>query len=247
LLTKDKSLSRGTINNKLNRLRVFYRFLNRRHLAVDNPFALVGGLKTGKTVPKNVLSVADMGKLLDNFAVKRPGDVMLKVLVELLYGSALRISEAEALVLSDVDFAGGFIQVTNFKENGKKWRCPATEASLKTLKVYCGKVRSLLLNTEELKAGRLFPRERGKTTLRCRLNGKLSCECRRLGLKRITSHGFRHSAATHLLRSGAGIREVQALLGHERITSTQHYTRVVKEDLKRVVETCHPRGGLNED
>jgi integrase/recombinase XerD len=76
------------------------------------------------------------------------------------------------------------------------------------------------------------------------LNAKLARECKRLGLKRITTHSFRHAAATHLLRSGAGIRAVQAFLGHKRIGCTQRYTHVVTEDLKEVLASFHPREAL---
>jgi site-specific recombinase XerD len=246
LLTGAKNLSRSTINNKLNRLRVFYEFLSRRRLIPSNPFAHTGSLHTGRSLPKNILSVSDMGKLLDNFSLKRTTDFMLKALVEILYGSALRIAEAEALKLEDVDFEAGVIRVTNFKENGKKWKCPAAEVSLRTLKNYLLTTRCKLLTAEEIEAGYIFPQAKGKTTLRCMLNNKLFAECRRLGLKRVTSHCFRHSCATHMLKSGAGIREVQALLAHERIKSTQRYTHVVKDDLKAVIATCHPRGGGTE-
>jgi integrase/recombinase XerD len=73
------------------------------------------------------------------------------------------------------------------------------------------------------------------------VNHKLERECKRLGLRRITSHSFRHSAATHMLRAGAGIRSVQAILRHKEIGTTEVYTRVVKEDLKKVIAGYHPR------
>jgi len=240
LLTKEKALSRGTINNKLTRIRSFYEFLFIKRLIHTNPFNQTGGLYTGKSIPKHILSVEDMGKLLDHFGIKRMTDIMMKSIVELLYGSSLRISEAVALKVTDIDFEGGFIFVTNVKENGKKWKAPATEVSLRVVKKYIKSAREKLLSKAGLEAGYLYPQKKG-TTLRCMLNGKLKRECRRLGLTTITCHSFRHSSATHMLRNGAGIRQVQALLGHERISSTERYTRVVKEDLKRVVITCHPR------
>lgn len=240
LLTKERAISRGTINNKINRLRTFYEFLTIKRLIHANPFKQTGSLHTGKTIPKHILSVEDMGRLLDNFGIQRFNDIMMKSIIEFLYGSSMRISEAAALKIADIDFEGGFILVTNFKEDGKKWRSPATEVSLRVVKSYMNKARYTLLTPAELKAGYLYPQKK-EPTIRCMLNAKLKRECRRLGLKTITSHSFRHSSATHMLRSGAGLREVQALLGHERIRSTERYTRVVKEDLKKVVKTCHPR------
>jgi len=240
LLTKEKALSRGTINNKLVRIRSFYEFLFIKRLIHTNPFNQTEYLSTGKSIPKHILSVEDMGKLLNHFGIKRMTDIMMKSVIEFLYGSSLRISEAAVLKVDDIDFEGGFILVTNVKEDGKKWKAPATEVSLREVKKYMKQARKRLLSEAELETGYLYPQKK-ETTLRCMLNGKLKRECRRLGLTTITCHSFRHSSATHMLRNGAGIRQVQALLGHERISTTERYTRVVKEDLKRVVTNCHPR------
>jgi integrase/recombinase XerD len=246
LLTKEKALSRGTINNKLNRIRSFYEFLTIKRAVHANPFQQTVNLTTGKCIPRHILSVEDMGRLLDHFGIRRLSDIMMKAIIEILYGSSLRISEAAVLKVEDIDFEGGFILVTNFKENEKKWKTPATEVSLRVVKHYMSKARDKLLGAGDLKAGYLFPQKKG-TTIRCLLNAKLKRECRRLRLKTITCHSFRHSSATHMLKNGAGIREVQAMLGHERIGSTERYTRVVKEDLKRVVKNCHPRERSEND
>ena len=240
LLREEKNFCRGTINNQLNRVRSFYRFLLRKRLIYENPFTGLKGLKTGRTLPRNILSVEDMGILLDSFGLQRSSDFMMRSIIEFLYGSVLRISEACALTVADLDFDRGSITITDFKNGGKRRRCPATEASMKITRVYLGSFRDALTTEEERKKGLLYP-QKGETALLCMLNNKLKRECRRLGLKEITTHCFRHSAATHMLRAGAGIREVQALLGHSKITSTEVYTHVVKEDLKKVVESCHPR------
>jgi site-specific recombinase XerD len=247
LLTGEQNLSRGTINNKLNRLRSFYRFLFKKRIIPANPFSHLECLRTGTTISKNILSVEDMGKLLDGFSIMSLSDWMLKSVLEFLYGSSMRISEAEALKLSDIDFDTGMIIVTNFKDHGRKWKCPATEVALRTARKYMKTAREKLLKTADLENGYLYPRHKGKTSIRCMLNAKLKSECRRLGLKPVTSHAFRHSSATHMLKAGAGIREVQMMLGHRKITSTQTYLRIVKEDLKTVLSTYHPRERLARD
>jgi len=240
LLREDKNLSRGTINNKLNRVRSFYRFLLRKRLIYENPFTRLCGLKTGRSLPRNILSVTDMGILLDSFGLKKNSDFMMRSIIEFLYGSALRVSEVCALKDSDLDFEHGSITVTDFKNGGVQRKSPATESSMKIAREYIKDFRKIMTTPEERNKDFLYP-QKGETALRCMLNNKLKRECLRLGLKEITTHCFRHSAATHMLRSGAGIREVQALLGHSKITSTEVYTHVVKEDLKRVVTACHPR------
>lgn len=240
LLEAEAGLSRLSINNKLNRLRKFYGYAYRKRLVYSNPFAAVHAVRTGISLPKNILNVGDMGKLLDSFGLLTHNDIMAKAIVELLYGSALRISEAESLTLSDIDFEAGTLHITDWKNGGIRMKRPATEASLRFLAKYMRDAREKLLSESDLAEGRLFPKK-GFTSVRRVINRKLRNESRRLGLKKITSHSLRHSAATHLLRAGAGIREVQEMLGHKNITSTEAYTRIVKEDLKDAIGKFHPR------
>jgi site-specific recombinase XerD len=240
LLEAEAGLSRFTINNNLNRLRKFYGYAYRKRLVYSNPFAAVHAVRTGISIPKNILNVGDMGKLLDSFGLMTHFDIMTKAVVELLYGSALRISEARELTLKDIDFEAGALHITDCKNGGVRMKRPATEASLRFLKRYIRDSREKLLTESDLAEGRLFPKK-GCTSVLSVVNRKLVNESRRLGLKKITSHSFRHSAATHLLRAGAGIREVQEMLGHRNITSTEAYTRILKEDLKEAIGKFHPR------
>lgn len=235
----ETSLSWATINNKTNRLRSFYRYLLISHKVLTNPFDGLQGLKTGKSLPKNIVSPEDYEKLVSSFRVMKRHDVMLLALIELLYGSALRISEAASLKEQDIDFDSRIIMITDHK-NQRERKLPATEAALVSIRSYNESVRSSLLTDTELLAGFLFPQKKG-TSLRVLLNSRLKNECRRQGLPLITSHSFRHSAATGMLKNGAGIRHVQEFLGHKSIISTQRYTHLVSDDLKKVIENCHPR------
>ncbi len=239
LVTED-NLARGTVNNKLNRVRNFYRFLVKKDYVFKNPFKTIKNIKTGFSLPKSILSVEDMGKLLDNFAIHRDYDLMLKSVAELLYGSGLRISEAARLCLEDIDFENCSFWITQSKNQGKRKKVLCNHHSLNVLKQYLKYTRPKLLNPIELKTGFIYP-QINVASFALALNDKLKRECQRQGLKVITSHGFRHSVATHLLRSGAGIREVQAFLGHANITNTEIYTHVVKDDLKKVINQHHPR------
>lgn len=236
LFTGDKSLSRPTINNKLNRVKNFYGFLLKKGYIGSNPFYRLENLKCCKSLPKNILSVGEMGKLLDNFSILTDDDIMLKSIVELLYGSGLRISEVVCLKLSDIDFESGYITITESKNNDKRRKVVAGEVSLRLLKDYINHLGDKINSNSSF----IYPQKK-EGTIKNQLNAKLKRECRRLNLKTITSHSFRHSVATHILRAGVGIREVQEFLGHKKIASTEIYTRVVQEDLKNIIEKCHPR------
>jgi site-specific recombinase XerD len=241
LLTKQTGCSRGTINNRLNRIKSFYRFLvKKRHIATSPFDAYFRGLKRGWIIPKNILGVDDVGKLLDNFAVKTDIDLMAKSMIELLYGSALRISEVGSLTLDDIDFDRNTVYITDKKGGGGRRKLPASEASMRAVKAYIAHSRNRLTSARDRELGYLYPQRKEGANKRM-LNSKLQKECGRLGLKVVSTHCFRHSAATHMLLAGAGLRAIQALLGHNRIATTEMYTHVVKEDLKNVVAQFHPR------
>jgi site-specific recombinase XerD len=231
--------ARATVNNVMNRLRRFYRWAVKRRLITTDPFAALRSLPTGRSLPRGILSVPDMGILLDRFALRTERDLMVRSVVELLYGSALRVSEAESLRVSDVDFEAGVILIHE-RKTGVSRKVPASEASLLALREYIEYGQAACTTEADRQEGFVFP-QGGTTTLRCAVNAILRRECRRLGLKQITTHSFRHAAATHLLRSGAGIRQVQAFLGHHSICSTERYTHVLTEDLKTLIACWHPR------
>jgi site-specific recombinase XerD len=240
LLTRKEGCARGTINNRLNRIKSFYRFLVKKGIVACSPFdAYYRGLKRGMIIPKNILGVEEMGKLLDNFAVKTDIDVMAKSMVELLYGSALRVSDVGPLREEDIDFERNTVFITDAKE-GVRRKLPATEVSMKTLKAYIARSRDRLTSERERSERYIYP-QRKEGANKTMLNMKLKKECARLGLKVVSTHCFRHSAATHMLRAGAGLRAIQAFLGHIRIATTEMYTHVVKEDLKAMVAKYHPR------
>ena len=242
-LVTEKNLSRGTVNNKLNRLNNFYRFLLKKNHIQRNPFYGTERLKVTKSLPKKILSIDEMGKLLNNYSIRNDYDVMTKSIVELLYGSGLRISEAVTLKLDDIDFENETIYITESKNNDLRRKCMTNRYSLNAVKEYIKYTREKLVSKDE---DYLYPIQPVGNYV-CLLNSKLEKECKRLNLPVISTHCFRHSVATQLLRAGAGIREVQAFLGHKSIKTTEIYTRVVKEDLKKVIEKYHPRENMEEN
>jgi site-specific recombinase XerD len=136
-------------------------------------------------------------------------------------------------------------------KGGKDRNVPLTAAAAEAIAAYLVKGRTALLGIERQGGGifpakasrRLFLSERGGALYRATLNALVRRWGERAGLKkRVTCHIFRHSVATHLLRRGADIRHIQALLGHGSLSTTERYTRVEISDLQRVVRRAHPRG-----
>jgi len=240
-LVSDKSISRGSINNRLNRIRCFYRYLLLKNHIVKNPFKGLKSLKLGTSIPKNILSVDDMGLLLDNFSVKSDHDLLLKSVAEIMYGSGLRINEVVKLKLTNIDYEKESIVITASKSNGSQRKVITNKNALNVLNEYLKYSRKKLMNKTEIEEGFVYPQVKVGSYV-VKLNRKLKSDCERHGLKVITSHGFRHSVATHIFRSGAQIKEVQEFLGHKKIINTQIYTHVLKDDLKRVLNQFHPRG-----
>ncbi len=232
-------LNRKTINRKLGIVKGFYRFLERQGAIAQTPFYYQKPLKTGRTLPKSVPNPTDLDLLIKNFSIFSQSDRMLKTMIEILYGSGLRISEVVALRLEDIHGESQTLTIHE-KKTGKVREAPATYASIQAIRTYLDDIRPRIMNASELSETFLFPQQ-GDTTIRCKMNRRLKRECMRLGLPVLTSHSFRHAAATHMLKAGAGIRLVQSFLAHENIASTEVYTHLVKEDLKDLIHNLHPR------
>ena len=221
-----------TVNKQIAELRCFYRYLVSVGRSAHNPFDLVEKLREGVSVPKNVLTVKQMGRLLRGVEVKSKTDLKFAVVLELLYATGARISEIEGLERKDIRLPDGYIVIRDDKTRRDRY-APLTEYAERLLTLYLAAV-PLCGNGLVFLSGkpRTFNRWMSERLAR------LSC---RLGLPRVTCHSIRHTIATQLLRAGAGIRQVQEYLGHERTKNTEVYTRILTEDLKRSVEHCHPR------
>ncbi len=225
-----------TINAILAHTKSFYGFLLKAGIAGSNPFAEVERMAEAKKLPRNILSVEEMGKLLAGFAVESREDFTFLTALELLYSTGCRISEIENLSEEDTRSVPGCIVVRNDKE-GQDRIAPLTERAAGLLDLYMKHV---------YEGGSVFGRGKRRTFNRW-VGYRLAGLCARLGLPLLTCHGIRHTIATHLFRAGADIREVQEFLGHRRLKNTEVYTRVLTEDLKDVIEKNHPREKEDRD
>jgi site-specific recombinase XerD len=217
-----------TINWKLSHLKHFYSYLVSRGIVLMNSFVNVERMRESKKVIKNVYTIKQMKRLLSGIQVESLLDFKFKVVVELLYATGMRIAELEQLTTKDIDVKEGWLKVHDNK-GGYNRRMPLTTCARQLLGLY-------LLGAKE----NLF-RGRKPRTLNVWINDRLKRLTKSLNLPAISCHGFRHTLATQLLKAGAGIREVQEFLGHKCIKNTEVYTRILVEDLKRIVNKNHPR------
>jgi integrase/recombinase XerC len=246
LKEENTKLGRNTIATLVIAAARFYEYLKKSQVIPTNPFSEIKRVKLDAGIPKNILSPKDVNRLLEELAdfskgrdfYERVRLYRLHVLAELLYSTGIRISEASGLKVSDVDVERGTLQVFDRKSK-KKRVCFLNEYTKGVMKLYIQKMRKWIFFANNYRNGKLFGAAGGRLSIA--LNEELKRACGKLKLTVITSHSFRHMLGSHLLKAGCDLRYIQELLGHERLRSTQVYTRVEKEDLRAVLDSCHPR------
>jgi site-specific recombinase XerD len=241
--TKEgKPLAAGTCCNLLKAGRAFFKYLVTSGHMESNPFMAVSYPKLPERIYRNVLTEAQMNALLERFRkFTTLAEYKAHVIAELLYASGLRIAEAASLESKDIDTRQRLVNVREGK-GGKSRTAFLTGYAAEVLDLYIAQGRELVLRSY------YGLRPQGHTVfcvgfarLQQEINDALRCACCELELPLITSHGFRHSAGTHLLRGGCDIRHIQVILGHDKLETTQIYTHVDKDDIKASLDAHHPR------
>jgi len=231
---KEKAYSSTSIARILSSLKQFFRFMIFDSIINHDP---TEGLKS----PKLWLRLP---KALEIDEVKRLLSVMLEskyylrdiAMLELMYASGLRVSELVRLKLSDINFEAGFIRV---KGKGDKERVvPIAQRSIDKIKNYLTKLRPALLKKKASEY--VFLNNRGQPMTRQRFWQNIKAIGRIAGVN-VTPHMIRHSFATHLLEGGADLRSLQKMLGHSDISTTQIYTKVSMDRLRKEYLKHHPR------
>ena len=234
--------SRNTVATYLTQASSFYEYLKRSKLVLTNPFKYIRRVRMEKLLPKNLLKPKEMNRLLQSLEdFNKEKDYYLKlrkyrmhVLAEFLYATGMRISEAGSVSESDIDLEKGSVTIRDNKSK-KRRVCFLNEYAIQVLKIYLSKMRKCVVRDRS----KLFGAEGER--LGILLSWVLEGTCRSLKLPKLTAHSFRHSFGYHLLKAGCDIRYIQELLGHERLVTTQIYTKVDKEDLRKVLDRHHPR------
>lgn len=240
-------ISTGTMHNYLKVARRFYDWMVMTERVKTNPFKELRYPRLPEHLSRNVLTEAQMGALLrelgrfDELSLwyERERRYRVHVLAEFLYATGMRIAEACSLTPENLDLEHRLVYVPCGK-GGKPRTAFLTGYAAAVMVRYLATGRAVIMH--HFTRGHehtLFGA--GKARVAEVVNGELRRVCAALELPEITSHGFRHSLGTHLLRSGCDMRHIQAILGHEAIATTQIYTRVEKEDLKKSLDEYHPR------
>jgi integrase/recombinase XerD len=231
-----------TLRRRAASLRGFYRFCFAEAL-IDSDLAGRFDLPRQPRLLPEVLSVEEVDSLLGGMGEDTPVCVRDRALLELLYASGLRISEAVGLDLEDMSLADGLVRVVG--KGDRERQVPVGEMALAWLRRYVAEVRPGWLtgrSPDAPRGGPVFLSVRGGRLDRRRGWEILVAAARRAGLREgISPHTLRHSFATHLLEGGADLRIVQELLGHASISTTQLYTHLTGERIKDVYARAHPR------
>lgn len=219
-------------------LRRFFRFLAREKLISSDPTLYLDTPKLPRPLPK-VLSEADVESLLAAPDIDTPAGLRDRAMIETLYATGLRVSELVGLKLLNLDLNAAVLRVTG--KGGKDRLVPLGEEALYWLSRYLKESRPAMLNGR--KCAEVFVTPRGAGMTRQAFWHLLKRGALKAGIvKPLSPHTLRHAFATHLLAHGADLRAVQMLLGHADISTTQIYTHVARERLKKLHATHHPRG-----
>ncbi len=235
----ERRYARRTIARKLSALRSLLRWAVIQELIESSPADDLTAPKLDRPLPK-ALKAADAARLLDLPPPDEPAGIRDRAMLELLYGSGLRVAELCALDVDDVDLKGGIVLVTG---KGRKQRqVPMGDEASHAISAYLGDARTSFMDEDPGSDGAtLFLNSRGRRISPRSVRAMLTRYAAADGLPPVSPHGLRHSFATHLLDGGADLRAVQELLGHENLATTEIYTHVSTERLRAVYEQSHPR------
>jgi len=223
---------------RISALRGFFLFLCGEGLLPENPADNIDLPKPGRPLPK-VLSESEVTALLAAPVGTDPLTLRNQAMLHLLYASGLRVSELVNLPLAAANLTGGHLRI--FGKGAKERLVPFGEQAKSRLENYLRHGRPLLLKKRRSDA--FFVTARGKAMTRLRFWQIIQETVFAAGIrKKISPHTLRHSFATHLLEHGADLRSVQMMLGHADIATTQIYTHVDGDRLKRIHRKFHPRG-----
>jgi site-specific recombinase XerD len=232
----ERGLARATVARRTSTVRTFFRFLLRTGRVERDPASLLGTPKQGRTLPR-VLRPEQVAALITAPDTHTPEGSRDRALLELLYSSGARVSEACGLDLAAVDLPQGLVRL--FGKGRKERLVPLGEPCRDALDRYVREARPVLHAGAVIDA--VFLNGRGDRLGSRDARSIVQRAGRAAGVGHVTPHTLRHSYATHLLEGGADLRAVQELLGHASLATTQRYTHLSRGQLVEVHTLAHPR------
>ena len=238
LSLRKKNLNTKSVVRDLSAIRSFFRFLIQEGILETNPVEDLESPKVAKTLPE-ILSLKEIEQILEQPNLQTPLGMRDRAMLEILYATGMRVSELTHLPTHQVNLEGGFVLL--YGKGSKERIVPLGSEAMRWIALYLKGARGALSKGKE--SAFLFINRSGRGMSRQRFWKNLKDYAKKAGLhKRISPHLLRHSFASHLLERGADLRSVQMMLGHVDISTTQIYTHVTGEKLKKVHKQYHPRG-----
>jgi integrase/recombinase XerD len=221
----------------ISALRTFYKYCLLEDITTVDPTTLLEAPKLKRSLP-DVLSFDEIEAILSQIDLSTPEGTRNKAILETMYSCGLRVSEVVGLKLSQLFLDVGFIRVVG--KGNKERLVPIGSSAVKYINIYAKTIRAhqaIQYGEEDI----LFLNRRGKRLTRVMIFLIIKDLTMKAGIKKTVSpHTFRHSFATHLVEGGADLRAVQEMLGHESITTTEIYTHLDREFLRKTLEQFHP-------
>ena len=218
-------------------LRAFYKYCLLEHISKTDPTTLLEAPKLKRSLP-DTLSFEEIESMIQQIDLSKPEGGRNKAILETMYSCGLRVSEVVGLKISQLYLDVGFIRVTG--KGDKERLVPVGSSAVKYINIYKNNIRIHL----DIKKGNediLFLNNRGSKLSRVMIFYIIKDLALKAGIKKTVSpHTFRHSFATHLVEGGADLRAVQVMLGHASITTTEIYTHLDREFLRKTLEQFHP-------
>ena len=238
---KQKRYADRTIARKISSFRVFFKYLMQQELINSNPAEYVQIPKVKKRLP-DFLFYEEIIKLIQSFKANNPTSKRDKAIIELLYGTGMRVTELSDLNINDISFQDNTIRVLG--KGSKERIVPFSDPVKKAIEnylVYRKQIPNVnyrqLISDKALFINNIGTRLSARSIRRI-INKYIKIACLN---KKISPHVFRHTFATHLLNGGADLRSVQELLGHESLSTTQIYTHITKDSLIKTYKKTIPR------
>lgn len=233
----ELGMAAGSQSRIISGIRSFYRYCQLENISVVDPTTLLEAPKLKRALP-DTLNVEEIDRIMNAIDMSKPEGERNRAILETMYSCGLRVSETVGLRISQLFLDVGFIRVVG--KGDKERLVPIGRSAIKHIQLYRDHIRNHLT----IKKGQediLFLNQRGSGLSRVMIFYIIKQLALEAGIKKsISPHTFRHSFATHLVEGGADLRAVQEMLGHQSITTTEIYTHLDREFLRKTLEKFHP-------